>query len=156
MLDTREDQEGRRLDLREKVMTMPPSPRVERLRRRYLDTRNKAVTDAGRLLTRSMKETEGEPQMSRRAKGFAAIVRGVPTNIYPDELFVGWLWSEPRGTEVSVRHLGLESELDTISTRRINPYPESPSTILISNSDLPAGLMLPKENTRTSSGYFMT
>ena len=110
------------LDLRDRVLTIPPAPRVERLRQRYLDTRNKAVTDVGRILTQVMKETEGEPLVTRRAKAFAAIVRGVPINIYPDELFVGWLWSEPRGTEISVRHLGLESELDTISTREYTPF----------------------------------
>ena len=115
MLDTR-------LDLRERLMATPVSPRVERLRERYLNTRNKAVTDAGRILTRSMRETEGEPLITRRAKAFAAVVRGVPINIYPDEFFVGWLWSEPRGTEISVRHIGLERELDTLSTRKYTPF----------------------------------
>jgi len=104
------------------VITIKPTERVERLRQRYLDTRNKVVTDAGRILTQTMKVTEGEPLVTRRAKAFAAVVRGVPINIYPDELFVGWLWSEPRGTEVSVRHLGLENELDTISTREYTPF----------------------------------
>ena len=115
MLDTRSD-------LKDRIVTTPRTSRVERLRLRYLEMPNKTVTDVGRILTRVMKETEGQPLVTRRAKAFAAIVRGVPINIYPDELFVGWLWSEPRGAEISVRHLGLESELDTISTREYTPF----------------------------------
>jgi len=110
------------IETRERVLTTQPMPRVEKLRQRYLDTRNKAVTDSGRIQTRVMKETEGEPLITRRAKAFAATVRGMPTYIYPDELFVGWLWSVPRGTEVSMRHIGLEKELDTISTREYTPF----------------------------------
>ncbi|MEE8400074.1 MAG: pyruvate formate lyase family protein, partial [Desulfobacterales bacterium] len=99
-----------------------PTPRVERLRQHYLDTPNKAVIDLGRIVTRVWKETEGEPLISRRAKAFAATVRGVPTNIYPDELFVGWLFHEPRATEVGHRGYGLEPELDTLSTREYTPF----------------------------------
>ena len=84
---------------RERLFTIEPTPRVERLRQRYLDTKDKAVIDIGRIVTRVMKETEGEPMVTRRAKAFAATVRGVPTNIYPDELFVSWQFSEPHGTE---------------------------------------------------------
>ena len=83
-----------------KFFTIQPTPRVEILRQRYLNIRNKVVIDVARNRTQSRKETEGEPLVTRRAKSFAAIVKGVPTNIYPDELFVGWLFSEPRGTEI--------------------------------------------------------
>ena len=70
-----------------------------------------------------MKETEGEPIEIRRAKAFAATVRGVPINIYPDEPFVGWLFSEPRGAEVPLDQgyngqvVEDARELDTLSTR---------------------------------------
>ncbi len=117
----------REKSLRDRVMTIKPTPRVERLRERYLDTKNKAVIDISRIVTKVMKETEGEPIVTRRAKAFAATVRGVPINIYPDELFVGWLFSEPRGTEFPVeggryRIGGLEDELDTLSTREYVPF----------------------------------
>jgi len=108
--------------LRERVCTVQPTPRVERLRRRYLDTPNKAVIDIGRIVTRVWKETEGEPLVTRRAKVFAATVRGVPINIYPDELFVGWLFHEPHATEVVHRGYGLADELDTLSTREYTPF----------------------------------
>ena len=71
------------------VLDVEPTPRVERLRQRYLNTKNKAVIDISRIVTRVMKETEGESIVTRRAKAFAATVRGVPTNIFPDELLVG-------------------------------------------------------------------
>ena len=104
---------------RDRVLTIKPTLRVERLRQRYLDTKNKAVIDIARIVTRVMKETEGQPQVTRLAKAFAATVRGMPINIYPDELFVGWLSSQPRGREVS---LELEEELDTLSTREYTPF----------------------------------
>ncbi len=107
----------------DRVLTIKPTARVERLRQRYLNTRNKAVNDIGRIVTKVMKETEGEPIVTRRAKAFAATVRGVPINIYHDELLVGWIFSEPRGTEVPVeRGFGLEKELDTLSTREYMPF----------------------------------
>ena len=103
----------RERSLREKAWTMAPTPRVERLRQRYLDTKSKIVIDISRIVTKVMRESEGEPVVARQAKAFAATVRGVPINIYPDELFVGWLFSEPGGTELPGRALGLEGELDT-------------------------------------------
>ena len=108
--------------LRERVITMDPTPRVERLRQRYLSTKNRAVVDIARIVTKVMRETEGEPLVTRRAKAFAATVRGVPTDIYPDELFVGWLFSGPRCTEIPVGATHLEPELDTLSTREYTPF----------------------------------
>jgi len=109
--------------LRDRVFTIKPSPRVERLRQRYLDTRDKIVIDILRIKTRVMQETEGEPQAIRQAKAFAATVREMPVNIYPDELFVGWLFCEPRGANLSWgQSLALEDELDILSTREVTPY----------------------------------
>jgi len=110
--------------LRDRVLTIRPTPRIEKLRHRYLDTPNRIVIDILRIVTRVMKETEGQPIVTRRAKAFAASVRGVPVNIYPDELFVGWLYSVPHGSEVSYGALGLilEPELDTLSTRQYTPF----------------------------------
>jgi len=70
-----------------------------------------------------MQETEGEQMVIRQAKVFAAIVREMPINIYPDEPFVGWLFCEPRGANLSAgQALAIERELDTLSTRKINPF----------------------------------
>lgn len=109
--------------LRDRVLTMKPTTRVERLRQRYLDTRDRIVIDILRIKTRVMRETEGEPEEIRQARAFAAAVREMPVNIYPDEPFVGWLFCEPRGANLSGRQaLALEEELDSISSRKINPF----------------------------------
>jgi len=74
-----------------KILTTQPTPRVNRLRDTYLGLTPRIGIDRARILTRSMKATEGEPMVIRRAKAFAAIVRGMPINIAPDELFVGYI-----------------------------------------------------------------
>jgi len=113
------DREKRILD---RVLTIRPTARVERLRQQYLKTKNKAVIDILRIRTRVMKETEGEHRTTRQAKAFAATVREMPTSIYPDELLVGWLFSEPHGSPMTAGHaVGLEGELDTLGTREHMP-----------------------------------
>jgi len=80
-------------------------------------------------VTRVRKETEGEPLIARRTKAFAATVREVPINIYPNELFAVWLFYEPCATEVTFqREFGLEEELDTLNVREYTPF-------LISDAD---------------------
>jgi len=99
--------------LRDKVIDSRPSPRVETLRQRYLKTEFRYVIDILRIMTRVMKETNGEPAVTRRAKAFAEIVKGVPVNIYDDEPFVGWLFSEPGGEDIRVNAaLMMENALD--------------------------------------------
>jgi len=109
--------------LRDRVFTNKPTPRVERLKQRYLDIKNRATIDILRLKTQAMKGTGGEPKAIRQAKAFAATVRGMPVNIYPDELFVGWLYCEPGGGILgSGQAVMMEEELDTLSTREYTPF----------------------------------
>ncbi|MHA1992702.1 MAG: glycyl radical protein [Candidatus Hodarchaeales archaeon] len=113
----------REKSLRERVLTIEPTSRVERLRQRYLDTPDRVVIDILRIRTRVMQQTEGEPMAIRQAKAFAASVREMPINIYPDEPFVGWLFCEPRGAHLSGgQAVAIQTELDTLSTRQINPF----------------------------------
>ena len=77
----------------DRVLTMKPMPRVERLRGAFLSSKRRGDITKVRTLTRIMKETEGEPMVTRRAKAFAAVVREMPINIAPDELFVGYIAS---------------------------------------------------------------
>ena len=113
----------REKSLRDRVITIKPTARVEMLRQRYLDTKDKAVIDLLRIRTRVWKETEGQPAVTRHAKAFAAIVREMPVNIYPDELFVGWLFCEPRGSNITwYQTLELIDDLDTLNTRKITPF----------------------------------
>ena len=109
--------------IRDRVLTIQPTTRVERLRQLYLSTKDTIVIDIIRSRTRVMQETVGEPMAMRQAKAFAASVREMSVNIYPDEPFVGWLFCEPRGSHLPWgQALAIESELDTISTRKINPF----------------------------------
>ena len=102
---------------------MKPTERVARLKQRYLDTQNKVVIDILRIRTEVMKETEGEPRAIQQAKAFAATVRGLPLNIYPDELLVGWLFSEPHGSPLMPgQAVAMERELDTLETREYMPF----------------------------------
>ena len=109
--------------LRDRILTIEPTARVERLRQTYLDTADRVIIDILRIRTRVIQETEGEQKAIRQAKVFAAIVREMPINIYPDEPLVGWLFCEPRGANLSAgQALAIERELDTLSTRKINPF----------------------------------
>jgi len=113
----------REKNIRERVWTVDPAPRVEKLRDLYLGLKDEIVIDILRIKTRIMKETDGEPMATRQAKAFAASVREMPINIYPDEPLVGWLFCKPRGSHLSWgQALSIEPELDTIGTRKINPF----------------------------------
>ncbi len=115
--------------LRDRVLATGPTPRVEKLRQLYLNTRDRAVIDILRIRTRVMQETEGQPMVARQAKAFAAIVREMPINIYADEPLVGWLFCEPRGSNLSGgQAISIEWELDTLGTREVTPF-------LISDAD---------------------
>ena len=109
--------------LLDKVQTRASTPRVEKLKQRYLEMKNKVVIDVLRIRTRIMKETEGESRAARQAKAFAATVRGLPINIYPDELLVGWMFSEPHGSPLMpTQAVTMEGELDILTTREHMPF----------------------------------
>ncbi|GAI13063.1 unnamed protein product, partial [marine sediment metagenome] len=67
----------------DRVLTVKPTPRVERLREAFVRLKATASIDRARIETRVMKETEEEPMVTRRAKVFAAVAREMPIDIYP-------------------------------------------------------------------------
>jgi formate C-acetyltransferase len=83
------------------VVTMETAPRVERLREAYLELQSSASILRARIETRTMKETAGEPMITRRAKAFDAVLRGMPANIYPDELIVGHMSVRPHCHDIT-------------------------------------------------------
>jgi formate C-acetyltransferase len=87
--------------LLESITTIAPIPRVERLRESFMTLRSTPSIDRARIETRVMKETEGEPMITRRAKVFAALAREIPIDIYTDELLVGYSNVKPRAISVS-------------------------------------------------------
>jgi len=66
-----------------------PTARVQRLRDACLDIKSTHSIERARIEARIMRETEGEPLITRRAKVFAAVVREMPIYIFPDEVIVG-------------------------------------------------------------------
>ena len=78
------------------VFTMQPTQRIQRMRAAFLDLKPSASIERARIEARVMKETEGEPMITRRAKVFAAAVREMPIFIGPDELLVGCTSVRPR------------------------------------------------------------
>lgn len=68
--------------LRDRILTIEPTARVERLRQTYLDTADRIVINILRIRTRVMQETEGEPREIRQAKAFAAWVHLLARNEY--------------------------------------------------------------------------
>ena len=79
-----------------RVTNIEITPRVEKLRDRFLERRYTLSIEKMRIETRVMKETEGEPMEIRRAKVFAAYARELPISIIPDELIIGSAGDNPR------------------------------------------------------------
>jgi len=97
---------GKEPTLLDRVFTIKPTPRVEKLREEYLDNDTQfkptaLLIDIIRIETRVMKETEGEPMAVRRAKVFSEIVREIPVNVYPGQLIVGYIGIIPHGIPIS-------------------------------------------------------
>jgi len=105
-------------ELLEKVITIKPTAREERLRKAYVENSKLSgptyTIFSDRAITRVMKETEGEPMALRRAKAFTAVVQAMPVDIFPDEPFVGWIAGSPTSVPVCAEQLGarLEIEMD--------------------------------------------
>jgi len=78
-----------------RVLTIKPTPRVEKLREAFLSLKPTASIERARIETRVMKETEGVSIITRRAKIFAATVREMPIYIYPNQLLVGCISERP-------------------------------------------------------------
>jgi pyruvate formate-lyase/glycerol dehydratase family glycyl radical enzyme len=103
-------------DLPDKFITVQPTARMKRLREYYVE--NSKRTDPvytiyfDRAIARSMKETEGEPMVLRRAKAFAASVEAMPAEIFPDEPFVGWIGGSPTAVPVGAEQLGARLEIE--------------------------------------------
>ncbi|MHC4214880.1 MAG: pyruvate formate lyase family protein, partial [Planctomycetota bacterium] len=96
--------------------TLPPTPRVERLRAHYQSLQPVFRIELDRIMARVMSSTEGETMILRRAKAFAAVVRELPIEIFPDEPFVGWVATEPAAVSIVAHERGpwLEPRLEKL------------------------------------------
>ena len=74
--------------------------RIERLRKRLLVGQYPLSFEKIKLMTDSLRHTEGEPQILRRAKALANVLDNMPIFIEDDELIVGNAASRPMGVEL--------------------------------------------------------
>lgn len=102
--------------LLEKFITIQPTARTMKLREYYLaNTRRDYPVyriEYDLAIARSMKETEGEPMVLRRARAFAAAVDAMPAELFPDEPFVGWFAGSPTAIPVGAEQLGARLEIE--------------------------------------------
>jgi len=78
------------------------TPRVQRLKQRYLEARSAIDGERARWLLESMRQTEGEHPAKRRAKAFAHVLARMTIGIRDDELLVGAMTRFLRGALPSV------------------------------------------------------
>lgn len=98
--------------------------RIDFLKERVLNTLPEVDLECAKLLTESFKETEGLPLVLQKAKGVQYQCEHKSVTIWPQELIVGCSGSKIRGGIVSADSCWsvLDNELETISTRRYDPF----------------------------------
>ena len=103
---------------------IPKSPRIQKLVDALYEHMPVIESARAKLITKSYKETEGEPIITRRAKAFAHILHNIPIIIRDNELIVGSSTIAPRGCQTfpEFSYEWLEAELDTVATRIADPF----------------------------------
>ena len=102
----------------------PSTQRTRRLKQAYMAQRPVICPGRSVLVTASYKETEALPPVLRQAIAFDKVLSGMPVWIQDGELIVSNIASRPRGAFLFPEYddLWLKSELDTISTRKGDPW----------------------------------
>ncbi|MBQ8144158.1 MAG: formate C-acetyltransferase/glycerol dehydratase family glycyl radical enzyme [Butyricicoccus sp.] len=98
--------------------------RIDRLKRRVLDTRPEMDLENAVLLTLGFQESEGEPFVVQKAHAFRKQCMEKTVKIWDDELIVGNSGSKQRGGLLCADTCWsvLDDELDTISDREYDPF----------------------------------
>ena len=104
--------------------------RTEALKGRLLDARPALCPERAALLTAAWRCSEGQPLLTRRALGFAEILRGMSIYVEPGELLVGNQAGQPRAAPIFPEFAvgWLKREIDDLPTRRLDPFVVSPGT----------------------------
>lgn len=105
-------------------MTKKYLDRVNRLKERVLNTRPEMDLENAVILTRGVKESEGEPWVVQKAYAFRKQCMEKTVKIWDDELIVGNSGSKQRGGLLNPDTCWsvLDDELDTISERKYDPF----------------------------------
>ncbi|NLX86768.1 MAG: formate C-acetyltransferase/glycerol dehydratase family glycyl radical enzyme [Clostridiales bacterium] len=98
--------------------------RINRLKKRVLETRPEIDLENARLLTEAFKEAEGKPLVVKKALAFRKQCMEKTVTIWDDELIVGCSGSKIRGGILCADTCWsvLDDALDTISTRPYDPF----------------------------------
>ena len=98
--------------------------RIEYMKNRVIHTTPEMDLENAKILTDSFKETGGEPLCIRKAKAFRKQCREKTVKIWDQELIVGCSGSKMRGGILCADTCWsiLDEELDTISTRKYDPF----------------------------------
>ena len=104
--------------------------RTEYLRDTLFATAPALCPERALFLTSAWRETEGQPILTRRAAGFAAVLHGMSIAIRSGELLVGNQAREPRAAPLFPEFAvaWLQREIDDLPTRRLDPFQVSPET----------------------------
>jgi formate C-acetyltransferase len=99
-------------------------PRINTLLKRFFEIRPQICLERAVAYTKSYKETNGEPEMIRRAKAFQRACAEKSISISEGELIVGSAASVARAAVFCPEHSSswLRDELDQLATRRQDPY----------------------------------
>ncbi len=74
--------------------------RIARLRKKLMAANTEICPERARIFTESMKKTEGEPIVLRRAKGFYEVLAKMSLYVDEDELIVGNQASKPKSSPI--------------------------------------------------------
>ena len=102
----------------------PSTPRTQKLKRTYMGQKPSICGERAVLVTDSYKKTEAQPPVLRQALAFDKVLSEMPIWIQGGELIVANIASRPRGafTFPEYDDTWLKKELDTISTRKGDPW----------------------------------
>jgi len=102
---------------------MNDTERISSLRQKMITTPAICI-ERGYYMTESYRETEGEPEVIRRAKALRNILDKMTIRIEEEEMIAGWATSKMRGGAIlpEVFSEWILEEVDTVSTREWDKY----------------------------------
>ena len=113
-------------DAMEKYYTaeIPRTDRIPKLVAHLFAKMPEVESARAKLITESYRSTEDKPVIMRRALAFAHILKHIPIIIRENELIVGSTTIAPRGCQTypEFSYKWLESEFDTLATRKADPF----------------------------------
>ena len=103
---------------------IPKTDRIPKLVAHLFAKMPEVESARAKLLTESYKSTEDKPIIMRRALAFQHILKNIPIIIRENELIVGSTTIAPRGCQTypEFSYKWLESEFETLATRKADPF----------------------------------